>query len=244
MRWVTVNAETILAAGVPKLQGLGMTFRKAEYITDFAKKVHAGAFDLDAVEHMSDEDAHPGAQQPERHRRLDGRDDPAVLLCSARIFSATTTLPSSAGCVWYTTTGRSTAELFEKYRRRFQPLLQRGKPVSLGRGRRRNPGNEGLQAEKQRMTCVTFVQHYDSPLGGILLAADEIGLTRSVVRRAEIFCARDLPGAAYANRNIRFCRGEALAGHLFFRAAQPDFTAAAAPRLATRVPASRCGTSC
>ena len=52
-----VNAETILAAGVPKLQGLGMTFRKAEYITDFAEKVRAGAFDLDAVEHMSDEDA-------------------------------------------------------------------------------------------------------------------------------------------------------------------------------------------
>lgn len=53
----TVNAETLLAAGVPKLQGLGMTFRKAEYITDFAKKVHAGAFDLGAVEHMSDEEA-------------------------------------------------------------------------------------------------------------------------------------------------------------------------------------------
>ena len=52
-----VNAETILAAGVPELQSLGMTFRKAEYITDFAGKVHSGAFNLDAVEHMSDEDA-------------------------------------------------------------------------------------------------------------------------------------------------------------------------------------------
>ena len=52
-----VNAETILAAGVPRLQGLGMTFRKAEYITDFAEKVHTGAFDLDAAAHMSDEDA-------------------------------------------------------------------------------------------------------------------------------------------------------------------------------------------
>ena len=52
-----VTAETILAAGVPKLQSLGMTFRKAEYITDFAEKVHTGAFDLDAVEHMSDEEA-------------------------------------------------------------------------------------------------------------------------------------------------------------------------------------------
>lgn len=52
-----VNAETIVSAGVPRLQGLGMSFRKAEYITDFAEKVHTGAFDLDAVEHMSDEDA-------------------------------------------------------------------------------------------------------------------------------------------------------------------------------------------
>ena len=34
-----------------------MTFRKAEYITDFAEKVHTGAFDLDAVAHMCDEDA-------------------------------------------------------------------------------------------------------------------------------------------------------------------------------------------
>ena len=44
-----MNAETILSAGVPKLQSLGMTLRKAEYITDFAEKVHTGAFDLDAV---------------------------------------------------------------------------------------------------------------------------------------------------------------------------------------------------
>ena len=53
----TVNAEAILAAGVPSLQALGMTFRKAAYITDFAERVHTGAFDLDAVAHMSDEAA-------------------------------------------------------------------------------------------------------------------------------------------------------------------------------------------
>ena len=52
-----VSAETILAAGVPELQSLGMTFRKAEYITDFAEKVHTGAFDLEAVAHMRDADA-------------------------------------------------------------------------------------------------------------------------------------------------------------------------------------------
>ncbi len=52
-----VNAETILAADIPKLQSLGMTFRKAEYITDFAQKVHNDAFNLDTVWQMSDEDA-------------------------------------------------------------------------------------------------------------------------------------------------------------------------------------------
>ena len=54
---VKVNAETILTAGIPKLQALGMTFRKAEYITDFAEKVHTGAFDLEGIWQKSDEEA-------------------------------------------------------------------------------------------------------------------------------------------------------------------------------------------
>ena len=53
----SVNAETILAAGVPKLQALGMTFRKAEYITDFAQKVLDGSFDIEAVWSMPDDEA-------------------------------------------------------------------------------------------------------------------------------------------------------------------------------------------
>ena len=52
-----VNAETVLAAGVSKLQSLGMTFKKAEYITDFAEKVHTGAFDLEGIWQKSDEEA-------------------------------------------------------------------------------------------------------------------------------------------------------------------------------------------
>ena len=52
-----VNAETVLAAGVSKLQSLGMTFRKAGYITDFAEKVHTGAFDLEGIWQKSDEEA-------------------------------------------------------------------------------------------------------------------------------------------------------------------------------------------
>ena len=49
-----VNAESILAAGVPELQALGMTFRKAEYITDLAQKARDGAFDLDGIWRKTD----------------------------------------------------------------------------------------------------------------------------------------------------------------------------------------------
>ena len=52
-----VNAVTILSADISKLQSLGMTFRKAEYITDFARKVYEGVFDLETVAQMSDEAA-------------------------------------------------------------------------------------------------------------------------------------------------------------------------------------------
>ena len=53
----TVDAEHLLATGVPQLQQLGMTFRKAEYITDFSQKIHDGTFDLQAVWQMPDDEA-------------------------------------------------------------------------------------------------------------------------------------------------------------------------------------------
>ena len=52
-----VNAESILSAGIPKLQSFGMTFRKAEYITDFARKVHCGEFDLERIPELPDDEA-------------------------------------------------------------------------------------------------------------------------------------------------------------------------------------------
>ena len=52
----SVDAEHILAAGVPQLQKLGMTFRKAEYITDFAQKVQNGKFDLEEIWQKPDEE--------------------------------------------------------------------------------------------------------------------------------------------------------------------------------------------
>ncbi len=52
-----VDAEAVLAAGVDKLQACGMTFRKAEYITDFARLVQSGDFDLRSIAEKSDEEA-------------------------------------------------------------------------------------------------------------------------------------------------------------------------------------------
>lgn len=115
-----VNAETLLAAGVPMLQSLGMSFRKAEYITDFAQRVHSGAFDLDAVERMSDKDA---------VRELSGLKGVGVwtaemilLFCLQRpdIFSYDDlAIRRGLRMVYHHRT--IDRRLFEKYRRRFSP---------------------------------------------------------------------------------------------------------------------------
>lgn len=48
-----ITAETILSAGVAKLQSFGITFRKVEYFLDFADKVQNGNFDLQGISLMS-----------------------------------------------------------------------------------------------------------------------------------------------------------------------------------------------
>lgn len=51
-----INADTVLKAGVNELQAFGITFKKAEYIADFAGKVQNGEFDLEGIWQMSDEE--------------------------------------------------------------------------------------------------------------------------------------------------------------------------------------------
>ena len=53
----TVNADTVLAAGTEHLQSFGITFRKAEYISDFARKAADGSFDLESIWQKTDEEA-------------------------------------------------------------------------------------------------------------------------------------------------------------------------------------------
>ena len=52
-----VDARSIANASIEELQSFGMTFRKAEYIQDFARKAERGEFDLNAVENMPYEQA-------------------------------------------------------------------------------------------------------------------------------------------------------------------------------------------
>lgn len=52
-----VTPVAVLAAGPERLQALGMTYRKAGYLVEFARRVEVGEFDLDAVAAMPDEDA-------------------------------------------------------------------------------------------------------------------------------------------------------------------------------------------
>lgn len=51
-----VNADTILSTGIDRLQSFGMTFKKAEYIADFAVQVKNGAFDLQGIWNKSDDE--------------------------------------------------------------------------------------------------------------------------------------------------------------------------------------------
>lgn len=52
-----ISPASISAASADTLQSFGITFKKAEYIKDFAAKVSSGEFSLEAVEQMNDEDA-------------------------------------------------------------------------------------------------------------------------------------------------------------------------------------------
>ena len=52
-----VTADAVCRAGIGRLQSLGMTRRKAEYILDFARKTAEGSFDLQALWHKTDEQA-------------------------------------------------------------------------------------------------------------------------------------------------------------------------------------------
>ena len=115
-----VNAETILATDISKLQSYGMTFRKAAYITDFAEKVHNGTCNLDAVWQMSDEEA---IRELSSLKGIGVWTAEMILLfCMQRpdIFSYDD-LAIQRGLRMVYHHRKIDRKLFEKYRRRFSP---------------------------------------------------------------------------------------------------------------------------
>lgn len=69
---------------------------------------------------------------------------------------------------------------------------------------------------------MTFLQHYNSPLGGILLAADEIGLTGLWFDGQKYF-ARDLP-AEHVEQNTPVLSEAKRWMDIYFTGREPDFT--------------------
>lgn len=116
----TVNAETILAAGVPKLQSFGITFRKAEYIADFAAKIRDDEFDLEGIWEKSDQEA------IDELVTLKGigvwTAEMILLFCMERpnVFSFDD-LAIQRGLRMVYHHRKIDKKLFEKYRRRFSP---------------------------------------------------------------------------------------------------------------------------
>ena len=115
-----VDAAAVLGAGVEKLQSFGMTFRKAEYITDFARKIESGEFDLEGIRQRPDDEA---------IRELSGLKGVGVwtaemilLFCMQRpdVFSYDD-LAIQRGLRMVYHHRKIDRGLFEKYRRRFSP---------------------------------------------------------------------------------------------------------------------------
>ncbi len=114
------NADRIIEAGVEKLQSFGMTFRKAEYITDFATKIKNGEFDLDGIWQKTDKEA------TEELVSLKGigvwTAEMILLFCMQRpdVFSFDD-LAIQRGLRMTYHHRKIDRKLFEKYRRRFSP---------------------------------------------------------------------------------------------------------------------------
>ena len=116
----TISAENIVEASEEDLQSLGITYRKAEYIKDFALKVIAGEFCLDEISLLSDDAA------IKKLAELKGigvwTAEMILLFCLQRpdIFSyQDIAIQRGLRMIYHhRAMGR---ELFEKYRRRFSP---------------------------------------------------------------------------------------------------------------------------
>lgn len=92
-----VTAERVCARSREELQALGMTWRKADYILDFAGRVRDGSFAVEALNELPDDAVR------ERLSSLRGigpwtAEMLMIFACSGRTWSAMAIWPSSGGC--------------------------------------------------------------------------------------------------------------------------------------------------
>lgn len=115
-----VDASGILGAGVDELQSLGMTYRKVEYITDFAMKVQNGEFDIEGIYEKSDEEVIEELSALKGIGRWTA--EMILLFCLQRpnVFSYDD-LAILRGLRMVYHHRKIDKALFEKYRRRFSP---------------------------------------------------------------------------------------------------------------------------
>ena len=115
-----VDASGILDAGVDELQSLGMTYRKVEYITDFATKVQNGKFDIEGIYEKSDEEVIEELSTLKGIGRWTA--EMILLFCLQRpnVFSYDD-LAILRGLRMIYHHRKIDKTLFEKYRRRFSP---------------------------------------------------------------------------------------------------------------------------
>ena len=115
-----MNAQGLLSFGRENLQGVGTTFKKADYILDFAERVQQKTFDIDAFANMSDE------QVIQELSALKGigvwTAEMILLFCMERpdILSFDD-LAIQRGLRMVYHHRRIDRKLFERYRRRFHP---------------------------------------------------------------------------------------------------------------------------
>ena len=115
-----ITPTTVLAAGEDQLQALGMTYRKAGYLVEFARRVETGTFDLEAVAVMPDEDAIAALDALPGIARWTA--EMILLFCLERpdVF-AFYDLAIQRGLRMLYHHRRITPQLFAKYRRRYSP---------------------------------------------------------------------------------------------------------------------------
>ena len=134
-----VSAQTVASLDAEALRGMGMSLRKGGYILDFARRVRTGAFDIEAVRRMDDQQAVAALTA------LKGvgvwTAEMILLFCLERMdVLSYGDLAIRRGLRMLYRHKTLDRERFERYRRRYSPMAGRGEPLPVGGGLRRDRG--------------------------------------------------------------------------------------------------------